>query len=117
MNKVCVVGNLVRDPELRTTSNTGVSVCTFTVAVNRRSKDDAADFIPVVAWRELGDICAKYLRKGKKAAVWGELQTRSYEDEGGTRRYITEIVAAEVEFLSPKEAEATNANEYGYWQA
>ena len=116
MNKVCVIGNLARDPELRTTVNTGVSVCTFTLAVNRRGKNDAADFIPVVAWRELGELCARYLRKGKKAAVWGEMQTRSYEDEGGVRRYVTEIIAAEVEFLSPNEAAAPPADEYGYWE-
>ena len=105
MNKCIFIGNLSKDPELRTTPN-GVSVATFSIAVNRRFKDangeKKTDFINIVCWRQLAEMCGKYLTKGKKVAVVGELQTRSYDAKDGTKRYITEIVADEVEFLTPK---------------
>lgn len=103
MNKACIIGNLTRDPELRTTQS-GLSVCNFTLAVNRRAKKDGqqeTDFIDVVAWRVLADNCAKYLAKGKKAAVIGAIQTSSYEDRDGNKRKKWEILADEVEFLTP----------------
>jgi len=104
MNKAMLVGNLTRDPELRVTSS-GISVCSFTVAVQRRYANQAgerqADFIPVVTWRALADNCGKYLVKGKKVGVVGTINTRNYEAADGTKRYVTEIVADEVEFLSP----------------
>lgn len=104
MNKAFIIGNLTRDPELRTTPN-GVSVCSFTVAVQRRYKDQngerQADFIPVIVWRGLAENCAKYLAKGRKVSVVGEIQTRNYEAQDGSKRYVTEIVASDVEFLSP----------------
>lgn len=100
MNRAMIIGNLTRDPELRTTAS-GLSVCQFTVAVGRKSKDEA-DFIPVVTWRGLADNCGKYLEKGNKVAVSGRIQTRSYDDNNGNRRYVTEIVADDVEFLTPK---------------
>lgn len=104
MNKAFLIGNLVKDPELKTTTN-GISVCSFTVAVQRRYKDQSgerqADFIPVIVWRRLAENCAKYLAKGCKVSVVGEIQTRSYEAQDGTKRYVTEIIASEVEFLSP----------------
>ena len=104
MNKAFIIGNLTKDPELRTTPN-GVSVCSFSVAVQRRYKDQngdkQADFIPVIVWRGLAENCAKYLAKGRKVAVSGEIQTRSYEAQDGSKRYITEIVASDVEFLTP----------------
>ena len=98
-----MIGNLTRDPELRTTQS-GLSVCSFTLAVNRRAKKDGqqeTDFIDVVAWRVLADNCAKYLAKGKKAAVVGAIQTSSYEDKNGNKRKKWEILADEVEFLTP----------------
>ena len=105
MNRVILIGNLTKDPELRATNN-GTAICTFTVAVNRRFKDKAGDnitdFFPVVAWRQLGELCGKYLAKGRKAAITGELQTRAYEAKDGSKRYVTEIVAEEVEFLTPR---------------
>ncbi len=101
MNKAMVIGNLTKDPELRTTAS-GISVCTFTVAVSRPFNKDETDFIPIVTWRRLADNCGKFLAKGRKVAVAGRIQTRSYEDNGGTRRYVTEIVADDVEFLTPK---------------
>ena len=104
MNKAVIIGNLTNEPELRATLS-GISVCTFTVAVNRRVSRDAqgqkeTDFIPIVTWRGLADNCFKYLHKGSKAAVTGSIQTRSYETQEGSKRYVTEVVADEVEFLS-----------------
>ena len=101
MNKAMIIGNLTRDPELRTTAS-GINVCTFTVAVTRPFKRDETDFIPVVTWRGLADNCAKFLAKGRKVGVCGRIQVRSYDDNNGQRRYVTEIVADDVEFLSPK---------------
>jgi len=114
MNKSFLIGNLTKDPELRSTQS-GKAVATFTIAVNRRFKgqdgERQTDFFPVIAWNQLGEMCGKYLTKGKKVAVVGELQTRSYEDKQGVKRYVTEIVADEVEFLSPKEAPQESAQE------
>jgi single-strand DNA-binding protein len=102
MNKAFIIGNLTKDPEVRATG-TGISVCTFTVAVQRRFQnaqgERQADFIPVVCWRGLADNCGKYLHKGSKAGVIGSVQTRSYDAADGTKRYVTEVVADEVEFL------------------
>lgn len=104
MNKAILVGNLTKDPELKATPN-GISVCTFTVAVSRRYKDQSgerqADFIPIVTWRGLAENCGKYLEKGKKVAIVGQINTRSYDAQDGTKRYVTEVVADDVEFLSP----------------
>ena len=105
MNKVELVGNLTRDPEVRATQS-GVSCASFTVAVNRRYVNQQtgkreADYISVIAWRQLADLCGQYLAKGRKVGVVGSLQTRSYETQNGDRRYVTEVVADEVEFLSP----------------
>jgi len=106
MNKVTMLGNLSKDVDLRTTQS-GKAVASFTIAVNRRFKNQAGesvtDFFPVNVWGQLAEICGKYLSKGKKVAVVGELQTRSYEDKQGVKRYVTEIVADEVEFLSPRD--------------
>lgn len=102
MNKAIVIGNLTKDPELRTTTS-GLSVCTFTVAVNRGFGDKKeVDYLPIVTWRGLADNCSKFLAKGRKAGVSGRIQTRQYDDKDGNRRYVTEIVADDVEFLSPK---------------
>ena len=121
MNKAVVIGNLTNEPDMRATLS-GISVCTFTVAVNRRVSRDAqgqkeADFIPIVTWRGLADNCFKYLHKGSKAAVTGSIQTRSYDAQDGTRRYVTEILADEVEFLSAANngaaAVRTQTEQYG----
>ena len=115
MNKVILIGNLVRDVELSTTPS-GVSVAKFTLAVNRTFTNSEgereADYPNIIAWRDLADRCAQYLSKGKKAAVVGMLQTRSYEVEG-QKRYVTEVVASEVEFLTPK-GESQQAAPQGY---
>lgn len=103
MNKVILIGNLTRKPELASTPN-GVSVCKFSIAVSREySNADGnreTDYFNIVTWRGLADNCSKFLDKGKKVAVVGSLQNRSYEDKDGVVRHVTDIVASEVEFLS-----------------
>lgn len=105
MNKVILIGNLTRDPEVRTTAS-GTSVCSFSIAVNRRFSNQqgekVTDFFNIVAWRQLGELCGKYLAKGRKIAVVGELQTRSYDAKDGTKRNVTEIIADDIEFLTPR---------------
>ena len=101
MNKAIIIGNLTKDPELRTTGS-GISVCTFRVAVARPFKRDETDFLNIVTWRGLAENCAKFLAKGRKVGIVGSIQTREYDDNNGQRRYITEIVADDVEFLTPK---------------
>lgn len=105
MNKAILIGNLTRDPELRTTQS-GVSACSFSIAVNRRFKNQSGeqvtDFFNIVTWRRTAELCSQYLTKGRKVCVTGEIQNRSYDAKDGTKRYVTEIIADEVEFLSPR---------------
>lgn len=107
MNRAILIGNLTRNPDMHTT-NSGISVCRFTVAVQRRYQnadgEREADFIPVVCWRQLAEICGKHLAKGRKVGVSGYIQTRNYEAKDGSKRTMTEVVADEVEFLTPKES-------------
>ena len=109
MNKIVLIGNLTHDPEARVTPN-GVTICSFTIAVNRKfsSKDGEkqTDFFRINAWRQLGSLCEKYLSKGRKIAVVGELQARTYEAKDGTTRLSLDVEADEIEFLTPKSAEA-----------
>ena len=100
MNSVVLIGRLARDPELRYTG-TGKAVTTLTVAVNRGfGKDNEADFIPVVVWEKQAENCANYLTKGSQVGVQGRMQVRSYETQNGEKRYVTEVVGNQVEFLS-----------------
>ena len=105
MNKVYLIGNLTRDPEISTTTS-GISVCRMSIAVSRRfanaegSRD--TDFFHVTAWRGTADNCAKFLTQGTKIAVSGSIQTRNYEKADGTKGFSVDIVADEVEFLSSK---------------
>lgn len=111
MNKICIIGNVTATPTLRTTQS-GAQVCGFTVAVNRRF-EKKTDYFNVNAWRGLSEVCAKYIDKGSKVAVVGELQHRSYEAKDGSTRYSLDISADEVEFLSPnatRKAETTTPN-------
>ena len=120
MNRVFLIGNLTRDPETRTTQS-GTTVCSFTIAVNRRMKQDGqqeTDFFNIVAWRQLGELCQKYLSKGRKCAVTGRIQTRSYEAKDGSKRTAWDIVAEEVEFLSPVgQSTGHHGNAGGYTEA
>lgn len=102
MNKNIIIGNLTRDPDLRTTQD-GTRVCNFTVAVNRRvraSGQPEADYFRVTAWRTLGENCAKYLSKGRKVCVTGPVAARAYTGSDGIVRATLELTADEVEFLS-----------------
>lgn len=103
MNKLTIIGNLTKKPELRVTS-AGISVCSFTVAVNRRrtanNQNPGADYFSVSAWRQLGENCAKFLDKGRKVAVVGAVSVRIYQAQDGTTRASLEVTADDVEFLS-----------------
>ena len=105
MNKVFLIGNLTRDPEVSETSG-GVSVCHFSIAVNRSytSSDGErqTDFFNVTAWRGLADTVGRYARKGNKVAVSGSIQMRTYEDNQGIKRTAVDVIAQDVEFLTPK---------------
>ncbi len=114
MNKITLIGNLTHDPETRSTPS-GVTVCTFTIAVNRRFASQGGerqtDFFRINAWRQLGDTCARYLSKGRKVAVIGELQARQYDAKDGTTRMSLDVSADEVEFLSPKNSQEEGKEE------
>ncbi|MCI8413814.1 MAG: single-stranded DNA-binding protein [Clostridia bacterium] len=111
MNKCILVGNLTRDPELTQTTS-GVSMCRFSIAVNRNyanaNGEREADFINIITWRGLADNCGKYLSKGRKVAICGSIQTRSYDDKEGNKRYSTEVVADDVEFIGGGNSEGGN---------
>lgn len=116
MNKVVLIGNLVRNPEVRATQS-GISVCNFTVAVNRRFKkengEQETDFLNVIAWRQLAELCSKYLAKGRKVAVTGSIQTRQYEAKDGSKRTAWDIVADEVEFLTTQNQQSSTQSAPG----
>ena len=99
MNKIVIIGNLTGTPELRVTQS-GVSVCQFTVAVNGRRKDDGATFFRVTAWRALGETCHKYLDRGRKVMVCGAVSASAYNGRDGKPRASLEVTADDVEFLS-----------------
>ena len=103
MNKVYLIGNLTRDPELSETSS-GVAYCRFSIAVNRNftnaEGNREADFFNITVWRGQAENCGRFLKKGSKIALVGSLQNRTYEDKDGAKRTVTDIVASEVEFLS-----------------
>ena len=105
MNKVILIGNLAADPESRTTQS-GVAQCTLRLAVQRRFANQQgvreADFFTVVCWRQTAEFCSRYLSKGRKIAVEGSLQTRSYDAQDGSKRYVTEIIADNVEFCDSR---------------
>ena len=103
MNKLFLIGNLTRDPEMSETGS-GVAFCRLGIAVNRpysgSDGERATDFFNVTVWRTHAENCGRYLKKGSKVAIVGSLQNRSYEDKDGNKRQVTDIIASEVEFLS-----------------
>ncbi|WP_303103904.1 single-stranded DNA-binding protein [Megamonas funiformis] len=104
MNKVILAGRLVRDPELRYTQ-TGKAVVSFSLAVNRRfnhNQEQTADFIPIVVWDKLAEVCSKHLFKGSQVLIKGRIQIRSYDAQDGSKRYVTEVIAQELEFMGSK---------------
>lgn len=114
MNKVILIGNLTKDHELSQT-NSGKVFTRFTLAVQRKYSnaegERETDFLNIVVWGAAAENAAKYLSKGSKAGIVGEIQTRNYEAQDGTRRYVTDIVASEVEFLSTKQKEKSDVTE------
>ena len=113
MNKVFLIGNLTRDPELTETSS-GISICRFSLAVNRNYSgpdgERKTDFFNVTAWRGLGETVAKFAKKGNKVSVVGSIEIRNYEDSTGAMRTAVDVVAQDVEFLTPK----TSGGDAGY---
>lgn len=105
MNTFIGLGRLTRDPEIRTTTS-GTSVATFTLAIDRKFKDKSGerkcDFLNCVAWRNTADLIGKFVKKGTKIAVTGEIQTRTYDDKDGKKVYVTEVVVESVEFCESK---------------
>jgi len=115
LNKVMLIGNLTADPELKTTSS-GISVTTFTIAVQRRfarqqaEGQQTADFINIVAWRQSAEFVCKYFAKGRPILVCGSIQTRTWTDQANQKRYVTEVVADEVGFVDSKPFEGSGAS-------
>lgn len=112
MNKVVLIGRLTKNPELRFTPGTGLAVSTFTIAVDRRTNKEGkkeTDFIPIVVWGKQGENVANYMSKGKLIGISGRIQTRNYEGKDGIRRYVTEIVADEVQFLERSDNSSNTA--------
>ena len=111
------MGRLTRDPEVRYTTNNNTLVCTFSLAVNRRFKQEGqpdADFINIVAWAKTGEFCSKYFTKGQQVVVCGRLQTRSYDDKDGKKVYVTEVVAEDTYFADSKREPNANAFDAGF---
>ena len=115
MNKIILIGRLTKDPDLRYTPN-GAAVCTFTLAVNRpysKAGEQAADFINIVVWNKSGENAAKYLSKGRQAAIEGRLQIRTYDGDDGKKRWVTEVVADRVEFIGSAGAQKQEDETFG----
>lgn len=115
MNRSIIIGRIVSDPELKYTAGAGTAVATFTLAVDRTYKKDGqpdADFIPIVVWGKTAESVSQYTAKGKLLAVAGRIQTRSYEDKKGDKRYITEVVAEEVKFLEWAKSKDSGSKDY-----
>lgn len=105
MNKVCLMGRLTSDPEVRYTQKSNALVASFRLAVNRRfakEGEESTDFISILAWSKTGEFVSKYFKKGQQVAVVGKIQTRNYEDEQGKKHYSTDVVAEEVFFADSK---------------
>ena len=117
MNKIVLIGRLVRDPELRFSPGTGTAISRFTIAVNRRKKEDGtqeADFIPCISWGKQAENIANYQRKGNQIGICGRIQTRNYDGKDGIKRYVTEVVAEEVQFLDKVNKENNNSYDSGW---
>ena len=115
LNVVAIMGRLVADPELRTTTQ-GNSVCSFRIACDRsyvqQGQERQADFIDIVAWRQQADFVSKYFQKGSMIAIEGSLQTRQYQDKNGNRRSAVEVVANNISFAGAKRQDAQSAPSY-----
>ena len=119
MNKVILMGRLTRDPETRYTQTNNTLVSSFSLAINRRfarqGEERQADFINIVAWSKLGEFCSKYFKKGQQVGVIGRIQTRTWDDDQGTKHYVTEVVAEEAYFAdSKREGDYNNSFENAF---
>ena len=116
MNKITLIGNLTNDPEVRSTPS-GITVCSFTIAVNSRHEEKngerSTDFFRITTWRQLADSCGRYLAKGRKIAVLGELQAQLYNAKDGSTRMSLDVQADEVEFLSPRRNSDASVEHHG----
>lgn len=118
MNKVILMGRLARDPDVRSTQS-GKSVARMTIAVDRRVSRNAqpgqptADFLNLVAWERMAEFCQNYLRKGTKILVEGRLQSRSYEAQDGSKRYVTEVSVTDIEFAESKSHDSSGGQNFG----
>lgn len=114
MNKVILVGRLTKDVELRYTQTTNTPVASFTLAVDRKvakiGEERKSDFLNIVAWNKLADIASRNLSKGVRVGIVGTIQNRSWEKDDGTKKYITEIIADDIEFLDTKKKEGPDIN-------
>ena len=112
MNKIILLGRLTKDVELRYTQTSNTAVASFTLAVNRRfvkeGEERQADFINIVAWNKLAETSSNYLKKGMQVVVTGRLQNRSWDDEQGQKRYVTEVIAEELEFVESKKSQGAD---------
>ena len=110
MNKVILIGRLTDNPEVRYTQTNNTLVASFSLAVNRKfvkqGEERQADFINIVAWSRLGEFCSKYFKKGQQVGIVGRLQTRTYDDTHGQKRYVTEVIAEEAYFADSKKEES-----------
>ena len=117
MNKVCLIGRLTKDPEVRYTQTNNTLVASFNLAVNRRfvnvGEERQADFIPIVAWAKTGEFCSKYFKKGQQVGIIGRIQTRNWDDEQGAKHYATEVIAEEVYFADSKKDNNDVFDTYG----
>ena len=115
MNKVCLIGRLTKDPEVRYTQTNNTLVASFNLAVNRRfvneGEERQADFIPIVAWAKTGEFCSKYFKKGQQVGIVGRIQTGNWDDEQGNKHHVTEVIAEEVYFADSKREDVFN--QYG----
>lgn len=119
MNKVSLIGRLTKDVEVRYTQFNNIPVGLFTLAVNRRfakEGEQQADFINIVAWNKTADFCNKYFKKGQQIGLVGRIQTRTYEDNNGLKRYVTEVVAEEVYFAGDNRAAGTREEHGDAWE-
>lgn len=108
MNKICLIGRLTKDVEVRYTQSNNTMVASFSLAVNRRFKQEGqpdADFINIVAWNKTAEFCNKYFKKGQQIGLIGRIQTRTWDDDNGQKHYVTEVVAEEVYFAGEKKEE------------
>lgn len=120
MNKAILMGRLTKDPELRYTPGSNLPVCTFTLAVERRTarqgEQNNADFISIVAWRATAEFCSKYFRRGLRVSIYGHIHTRFWDDEQGKRHYVTEIIAEEAYFADANPNNTHNSHNTQYQQ-